>query len=67
MDVIGKTRLAQILEMQIAKLEDMKQKGEAADRIANQEFEIKCTRRRLERAGSADYDEEISEVKTIGG
>lgn len=66
-DVLTKAQLERQLKRQSGMLEDMKEHGRSAADIRKMEKLVETTRRRLERAREADYDEEISEVQKIGG
>ena len=65
-DVLTKAQLEAQLRRQSAMLEDMKEHGRSPADIRKMEMTVKTTRRRLERAREADYDEEIAEVQMIG-
>lgn len=65
-DVLTKEQLESQLTRQTRMLEAMKESGYSAEHIRAQELKVETTRRRLERAREADYDEEISEVQKIG-
>lgn len=65
-DVLTKEQLESQLTRQTQLLEAMKESGYAEGLIRMQKLKVETTRRRLERAREADYDEEISEVQKIG-
>jgi|GEM_PF-5681238 len=66
MDVLTRNQLEEQLRRQEAMLEDMRANGRLPDKIKAVEDLVRLTRRRLERAREADYEESIEKVQQIG-
>lgn len=65
-DILSIRQLEDQLERRKERLEFLKKTNAPGEAIATTEKDIQLTRRRLERARAADYDEEMQSLQRMG-